>query len=66
LLSDAIARWTLKREEEHGDAANWLAGLKNSEQMTQFVDLQRTLMDEESRPLLRNDDVTLMRIKVEA
>lgn len=66
LLSDAIARWTLKREEEHGDAANWLAGLKNSDQMTQFVDLQRSLTDEESRALLRNDDVTLMRIKVEA
>jgi hypothetical protein len=64
LLTDAIARWTCKREEEHGDAANWLAGLKEADQVAEFVDVQRGLMDSESRPLMRNDDVTLMRINV--
>lgn len=64
LLSDAIARWTYKREEEHGDAANWLAGLKTQEQIDEFVDIQRTLLDGFSLPLMRNDDVTLLRLVV--
>jgi hypothetical protein len=64
LLSDAIACWTFKREEEHGDSINWLAGIKEQEQLAEFCEIQRTLLDSENRPLMRNDDVTLMRIDV--
>jgi hypothetical protein len=65
LLSDAIARWTYKRQEEHGDAAFYLQSLRKQADLVEFVAVQRELLDEESRPLMRNDDVTLMRIEVE-
>jgi hypothetical protein len=65
LLSDAIARWTFKRQEEHGDAAFYLQGMKKKSDLVEFAKVQRELTDEETRPLMRNDDVTLMRVIVE-
>jgi hypothetical protein len=62
LLSDAIARWMYKRQEDYKDAAIWLSGLRNKEDFDQFVDVQRSLTDADSRALMRNDDVTLMRV----
>lgn len=62
LMSDAIARWAYKRQEEHGDAAFFLKSMHKQQDMEEFADVQRTLMDADSRPLMRNDDVTLMRV----
>jgi hypothetical protein len=64
LMSDAIARWTFKRQEEHGDALGFLQGIKSQNELDQFAATERHLLDADSRPYLRNDDVTLMRISV--
>jgi hypothetical protein len=65
LLSDAIARWTYRRQEEYGDAAFYLNSMKQQNDIVEFAKVQRELIDAESRPLMRNDDVTLMRVVVE-
>lgn len=64
LMSDAIARWAYKRHEEHGDAPLWLKGMTSQEQLAELAEVQRGLLDAESRPLLRNDDVTLMKVEL--
>lgn len=64
LLSDAIACWMMKREEEDGDAASFLASLTSQELLTAFSELQRENIDDEGRPMMRNDDVTLMEILI--
>lgn len=62
LMSDAIARWTLKREEEHSDSVKSLCGLTAKDRLQEFAQCERTKYDTEGRPLLRNDDVTLLRV----
>ncbi len=64
LMSDAIARWTYKRQEEHGDALFWLKSMLEQKDIEELAEVQRTLIDADSRPLMRNDDVTLMRVVV--
>lgn len=64
LLSDAIARWTYKRDEEHHDAPLWLKSMNKQNDIEDWAEVQRGLLDAESRPLLRNDDVTMMRIEL--
>jgi hypothetical protein len=65
LLTDAIARWTYRRQEDYGDAAFYLQAMKKQKDIVEFAKVQRELIDSESRPLMRNDDVTMMRIVVE-
>ncbi|HEY9792057.1 MAG TPA: protein phosphatase 2C domain-containing protein [Candidatus Obscuribacterales bacterium] len=65
LLTDAIARWTYRRQEEYGDAAFYLQSMKKQKDIVEFAKVQRELIDSESRPLMRNDDVTLMRVVVD-
>lgn len=62
LMSDAIACWTYKRQEEHGDAPFWLKSMNSQQEIADFAEVQRTLADADARPLMRNDDVTLMRV----
>lgn len=64
LLSDAIARWTYKRDEEHHDAPLWLKSMNKQKDIEDWAEVQRGLLDAESRPLLRNDDVTMMRVEL--
>jgi hypothetical protein len=64
LMTDAIARWAYKRQEEYGDAALWLKSMNEQKDIEDFAAVQRGLLDAESRPLLRNDDVTLMRVEL--
>jgi hypothetical protein len=64
LMSDAIARWTYKRQEEHNDAPLWLKVMNAQKDMEDFAEIQRELLDAESRPLMRNDDITLMKIEL--
>lgn len=65
LLSDAIARWTFKRQEDYGDAAHWLKSMNSQEDIINFSDVQRDLTDADTRPMMRNDDVTMMRIVID-
>lgn len=62
LMSDALAHWVYQREEEHGDAAAYLESMKKQSDLEEFTKVQRELIDAESRPLMRNDDVTLLRV----
>lgn len=64
LLSDAIARWTYKRDEEHHDAPLWLKSMNAQKDIEDWAEVQRALLDAESRPLLRNDDVTMLRVEL--
>lgn len=64
LMSDAIARWSYKRQEEHGDITNWLDGLITQEAIEKFSELERDHVDDYGRAYMRNDDVTLMRVSI--
>lgn len=66
LMSDAIACWFLRRQDEMEDAVKQVSGLTSLEALTALVDTERRHKDEEDRVWMRNDDVTLMRIKVSA
>lgn len=65
LLSDAIACFMLSREEKSGDAALFLESIDSQESLEAFAEVQREVEDDQGRPLMRNDDVTLMRVSVE-
>lgn len=64
LMTDAIARWAYKRQEDYSDAAVWLKSMNAQKDIEDFAEVQRALTDAETRPLLRNDDVTLMRLTI--
>jgi hypothetical protein len=64
LMTDAISHWTLKRQEDHHDAWQWIDRLTDKEAFSAFVDLERRTLDVDGRPLLRNDDVTLLRVEM--
>lgn len=64
LMSDAISHWAFKREEEYGDVIHWLKGLTSQEELTTFCEEQRKAVGSDSRPLMRNDDVTIMLVTV--
>ncbi len=66
LMSDAIACWFLRRQDEMEDAVEQVSKLKSIEAVTELVDTERRHKDEEDRVWMRNDDVTLMRIQVTA
>lgn len=62
LMSDAISCWFLRRQEEHGDAIDWMEAISDQTQFESLVSEQREIADEDGRRMMRNDDVTLMRI----
>lgn len=64
LMSDAISHWTFKRQEDYGDAIHWLNGLTSQDVLASFCQEQRKVVGSDSRPLMRNDDVTIMSITV--
>lgn len=64
LLSDAIACWALKRQEEMQDAANVLQNIETQEDLIHFVGEERRLVLEDGRPAMKNDDVTLLCVTV--
>lgn len=63
LLTDALACWLLHRLETEAPC-DFLAVLNTQEAFTAFVQEERLQRDAEGRPLLRNDDVTLLRLDV--
>lgn len=64
LMSDAIARWAYKRQEEHSDSVMWLDGLTTQDAIEKFAAVQRDQLDDYGRAYMRNDDVTLLRVSV--
>jgi hypothetical protein len=65
LMSDAIAHWTLKRNEDEDDAVQFIEEIKDGESFASFTQKWRQSLDKDGRPLMRNDDVTLLRVRVE-
>lgn len=63
MMSDAISCWFLRRQEEHKDAVTCIAGITDQDTLAALVSEQRALTDSEGSPLMRNDDVTLLRVR---
>lgn len=64
LLSDALACWALKRQEELQDLANVLQNVETQEDLNRLVNEERQLILEDGRPSMKNDDVTLLCVTV--
>ncbi|MBX9689925.1 MAG: protein phosphatase 2C domain-containing protein [Candidatus Obscuribacterales bacterium] len=62
LMTDAISKWLLRREEEHKDAIEQLEKIETAEELKTLVDEQRQSKDEQGRTLMTNDDITWTRI----
>lgn len=62
LMTDAISKWFLRRNTEHGDAIDMMETIQTDEQFKHLVDEQRNLRDDKGRPMMPNDDVTWTRV----
>lgn len=62
LMTDALACWTLKRLRDYEDAFELLDKAENLDAFKELVSTQRAIVDEDGRPYLKNDDVTLMKV----
>ena len=62
LMTDALACWALKRLRDFEDAFELLEKIEDLSALKQFVHEQRSIIDEDGRPVLKNDDVTLIRV----
>ena len=60
LLTDAMARWLLKSEEDSSNGVEALLSLRNQQQFQSFVKLKRLAQGADGRPRLRNDDLTVI------
>lgn len=63
LMSDAISGWFLRRQEEHSDAIKLVSAIHDQDSFVALVSEQRPLVDSTGHHLMRNDDVTLMRVR---
>ena len=66
LLTDAIAAWIFKRQETSGDGVKTLLEIKDQKQLSELCADARAAHDEDGRPDMRNDDVTLLDVEVSA
>ncbi len=64
LVTDAIAAWTFKRQLEHGDGFKKLLEIDSQEVLDKLCHDAREEHDEQGRPNMRNDDVTLLIVEV--
>jgi len=64
LMTDALACWLLRRQEENAKGLARLAELQTQDRFAEFVHREREELDANGRPRLQNDDVTLVRIEV--
>ena len=62
LMTDALACWALKRLRDYDDAFQILGQIEDLSALKDFVHEHRAIIDEDGRPCLKNDDVTLIRI----
>jgi hypothetical protein len=65
LMSDALACWALRRMRDESDAFELLVRLTDLDAFKAFITEQRATVDEDGRPLLKNDDVTVMLVSVD-
>jgi hypothetical protein len=64
LLTDAIACWALRREEEMQDLTNVLQNIETQDDFCRLVDEERQSLLEDGRAAMKNDDVTLLCVTV--
>jgi hypothetical protein len=64
LMSDALAKWFLQRQEKYADAPARFVSFSNQEDFNSFVESERACLDETGQPNLKNDDVTLIRVNI--
>lgn len=64
LMTDALACWFLRRQAEEGSAIVCLSDIETQALFSQFVQEEREQLDPLGRPCLRNDDVTMLRVKL--
>jgi hypothetical protein len=60
-MTDALACWFLRRWERRSDPLELLAHIHSNEEFAKLVGCERREALSDGTPLLRNDDVTLIR-----
>ena len=64
LMTDALACWFLRRNEEGNDIGARLLELDGPEMFQKIINEERAAKDADGQPYLRNDDVTLLRLVI--
>ncbi len=64
LLTDAIAAWIFKRQEQHGDGIKTLVEIKDQKELSDLCVAAREKHDEDGRVEMRNDDVTMLDVRI--
>ncbi len=64
LMTDALACWLLRRQEDDAKGLVGLSDLQTQERFAEFIQCEREEVDADDHPWLRNDDVTLFRVEV--
>lgn len=64
LITDALACWFLGRHEAQDDVTGCLSELQTQDEFTSFIAKERHKQTADQLPLLRNDDVTLVRCQI--
>lgn len=65
LMTDALACWFLKIFEREQELPTQLITVNSEAEFNDLIESQRTLEDSDGRRMMRNDDVTLLRIYVD-
>jgi hypothetical protein len=63
LMTDAISCWFLRRQDEQGDAVKLITNIVDQESLSTLAKEQRTKLDQNGHRLMRNDDITIMRVR---
>lgn len=66
LMSDAVSNWFLRRQLEKGDAVEAMEKIVTAKDLEKFCKEQRKARDADGRPLMPNDDVTYVRLAIDA
>lgn len=64
LMTDALACWFLRRNEERANPIEQLTNVECQQSFEDFLNEQRMVLDQDGRKYLRNDDITLLRIYI--
>lgn len=65
LMTDALACWFFRGyEEKRDESIHWLSDFSTQDEFEKMVSDERLARESEGKPLLRNDDVTLLRLEV--
>lgn len=64
LLTDAVAAWLLRSWHLRADPLGHLRAIETKDLFQKFIESQRTDMTDDGQPMMRNDDVTIVRCKI--